>query len=181
MSKTDKERSPAAIPNSERPTPTSDHANPIIPASSSRPNRVLIVGDLAGFQAEVPAPATVRLFASEETEHGQMITWIKAKIDLMGFNEAGELVWLNWFALFQQSPYNREFIHPEYASMYNQLPAMRNAIREYLTHCGYTVKEGIYALDKNLKAIKGTFECVTWVKEGDTWRLAGNEEAGDAD
>lgn len=69
----------------EQPLPTKKDTDtaPIIPPASSGPNRVLIVGDLAGFQAEVPAPATVRLFASEETEHSQMITWLKCKIDLM--------------------------------------------------------------------------------------------------
>lgn len=119
--------------------------------------------------------AVVRLGLTETWANSSGIPTKVVSLDVQGVNGRGEIVWLhdnhavNWA---QGEPVtNRD------ASIYAGMKRMHELVKECLEEQGYAVRGGRYGLPASIKPLRGQFECVRWVKDGDEYRVEVREDA----
>jgi len=132
--------------------------------------RIVQVGTLAAFRAEVPAIGgpPVRLNQTERsdvTDGRFQIPYKEIELSLQGINARDEIVWLMWSYRFDFP--GDEFMNRKGHSVYQLMPDMRTMVETWLRERYYEVMSGQYALPKNIVLMRGSFECVRFVQDGD--------------
>jgi hypothetical protein len=142
--------------------------------------QVVQVPTLAEFQAEVPVgndgSPVVRLNISESWVPGQ-IPQKRVNVDLYGVNGQGEIVWLHdsHLVLWAQ---NKPMFGRDTA-IYEGMGQMYDLVKAYLKEQGYEVRGGRYGIPNSIDPLRGAFECVRWVKEGEeSFRVEAATSAG---
>ena len=129
--------------------------------------RIVQVGSLAAFCAEVPA-AQVHLNLTERggvTEGRLRIPYKDLELSLQGINARDEIVWLMWSYRFDFP--DDELMNRRGHSAYKLAPDVRIMVAAWLTDRGYEVLSGQYALPEDIGLLQGSFECVRFVQDGD--------------
>lgn len=140
--------------------------------------RIIQVGTLSAFCAEVPAPGPVRLNMTEQagSSNGRLpIPYKDIELSLQGVNAQGEIVWLMWSYRLQFP--DQEFMNSKGHAVYRLMPDLLARVETWLAGHGYTVLSGRYALPRNVTTMRGYFECVRFVREGEGYRLEAGDEA----
>lgn len=129
--------------------------------------RVIQIGTLAAFIAEVPCgPVRLNLTARNGVSDGRFqIPHTDLELSLQGINSRDEIVWLMWS--YRVSFPGEEFMNPKGHAIYRLMPDMRDRVEAWLIARGYEVLSGQYALPANVSPIRGSFECVKFVPNGD--------------
>ena len=131
--------------------------------------RIVQVGSLVEFCAEVPAAGPVRLNLTERigvTEEGRLqIPHKNVELSLQGINARDEIVWLMWS--YRIDFPDDEFMNRKGHSVYQLTPDLKAMVAAWLTGHGYEVLSGQYALPKDIPLLRGSFECVRFIQDGD--------------
>ena len=137
--------------------------------------RIVQVGSLAAFCAEVPAAVLVGEHTNQVhlnlTERGGVtegrlrIPYKDLELSLQGINARDEIVWLMWSYRFDFP--DDEFMNRRGHSAYKLAPDVRIMVAAWLTDRGYEVLSGQYALPKDIPLLRGSFECVRFIQDGD--------------
>jgi hypothetical protein len=135
---------------------------------------VVTVPSFSDFVAEVtptePSVA-VRLVLSERYDPerygaGERSFSVPAKsitLDLQGFDERGELVWLSRSITVRWG--DGEPALAEDQDRYEGMAELARIVRERLEKLGYQVLPGRYLLPKDCLAIGGYFDCAEWYRD----------------
>jgi len=138
-------------------------------------SRVVQMGTLTAFweQAGIPSkPGAVivcepvlYLMLSESWAKGDLPRK-DVSLDLFGLNKGQEIVWLHYS--YQVMWGQNEPAFERDASIYEGLQKMLALVKGYLEGLGYRVRPGRYAVPDSIKPMRGNFECVRWVKDGES-------------
>jgi hypothetical protein len=110
----------------------------------------------------------VRLNLTERggvTEGRLQIPYKDVELSLQGINARDEIVWLMWSYRFDFP--DDEFMNRKGHSVYQLTPDLKAMAAAWLTDRGYEVLSGQYALPKDIGLLRGSFECVRFVQDGD--------------
>ena len=147
---------------------------------------IISVPSFSDFVAEVPVSA-VRLNLGEHSApdqygSGERAFSVPAKrvtLDLQGFNEDGDLVWISedhkasWG---QDGP-----LMPSDKAIYAGMGKLYCIVSDKLQALGYQVLPGRYVLPSDRLPLSGGFDCAKWHQQDGTWQVqpADVEEIGD--
>lgn len=136
---------------------------------------VILINTLAEFEQEIPPPALVRLNLTERHEHTKMFTYLHVSLNLQGLTGAGHIVWLNDSHTLEKILGTEDFWTPAGRDIYRQMPQAQRLVREFLTARGYQVRSGQFGIPAGVTPVRGQFECLNWVKAGETYQLESAE------
>lgn len=129
---------------------------------------VVQIGTLAEFCAEIPSAGPVRLNLTERsdvTDGRFQIPYKEIVLSLQGINPRNEIIWLVWSYRFDFP--DDEFMNRKGNSVYRLMPDMRAMVETWLRERTYEVLTGQYALPNDVSLMRGSFECVRFVQDGD--------------
>lgn len=138
---------------------------------------VVKVGNLQEFMAEVLPFSDVRLSRHEIVTYSTPLEQMELCLDLMGFNEAEELVWLHHSLRLQLTPGSGEPWTEQGKAVYAAFPALGDLARTYLAD-HYTVRAGLYGIAQDIAPLNGHLEIARWDRESQTFVLAETEAQG---
>jgi len=145
--------------------------------------RILQLNSLQEFQTEIPLPPSpchpelvegpapspsapiLRLSLTESSRPGNSLPTKDLNLDLMGVNDAGEIVWLHHSKAVMFTAEGPAFGRD--ATIYAGMQTMYDLVLAHLTHLGYQVRGRRYAIPTDLRPLRAHFECVRWEKDND--------------
>lgn len=150
-------------------------------------HRIIFVNDLAGFMEEVK-PGRVWLNLTEQLSFSGTYNLPHKEILLIlqGTSQYAEIVCLmdTWqIRVLPTTEGKRAYIpwDDRDASIYDATQEARRLVEKYLHDLGYHVRNGQYGIPKDIKLIRGHFECIRWTKDANghyTVALVQEEEDG---
>jgi hypothetical protein len=135
---------------------------------------VVKVGNLSEFMQEVQTYSAVRLSEHNVTEMRSPLAQVRLCLDLMGFNEGDELIWLHYNVEIHLTPGSNEPWTERDKNLVAAFPALVATVRDYLTEGSYIVRPGIYGIAQDIVPLVGKIEIVRW--DSETGRFVRREE-----
>lgn len=138
-------------------------------------NQIVLINTLTEFLSEVAAPGPVRLNLTERRDartygsgrHKHQIPTLHIQLDLQAVNGHGEIVWLRESHELQLNPGGSGFWGVRDESIAEQMPRLKEIVRDHLASLRYQVHGGQYGMPQAIKPINGAFDCVRWAADGE--------------
>lgn len=125
-------------------------------------DRIVKMGNLAEFKAELPPGSLLRLSCVTSTRRGTSVSFQALNLDLQGINSQGELVWLHDEVEYQLTPGHDEPWTPEGQRLRAAWPEYYALVKAHLAALGYQISGGLYGTADAIRPLRGEFECVQW-------------------
>jgi len=124
---------------------------------------VVKVGNLKEFMQEARPFSDVRFSQHKVDTYAAPLGYTELCLDLMGFNEMEELVWLHHSVSLQLAPGSTEPWTEHGKAVYAAYPGLVELVREYLhRHGNYIVRPGLYGVAQDIAPLNGDLEIVRW-------------------
>lgn len=147
--------------------------------------RVIRVGSLAAFRAEVPPPATLRLVLLDiwdvRSAGKYRIPSKDFRLSLMSDEPGARAVWLTHTQHVLWAPDGNEPWDARGKEIVDGMEAMRRIVHAHLTRLGYDVRDGDLALPRGMLPVNGRFECAAWEKRDGHYHVVPAPDLSPAD
>jgi hypothetical protein len=130
---------------------------------------VVTVPSFGDFVAETTITSdstpAARIVLGEKMRQHNRLPIVEVTLDLQGFNDCHELVWLSKSVTIAGFRRNGSFADPQKQARYEAMNDLQRIVEEQLEARGIQVRPGRHVLPDDHLPINGIFECAEWYED----------------